>query len=48
MTFQVLCQDVAPDPSVAAMLTPSLLREKCKEDAHEIVSKHTTEKGLTF
>ncbi|XP_066256936.1 protein lin-9 homolog [Euwallacea similis] len=40
--MQGFCQEIAPDRSVAAMLTPSLLREKCKEEAREIVTKHTS------
>lgn len=34
------CQQIAPGPSLAAMLAPSLLREKCREEATMIVEKH--------
>lgn len=40
--FKVYCQEIAPEPSVAAMLAPSLLREKCREDAREIVTRHNS------
>ncbi|ENN79342.1 hypothetical protein HUJ04_009496 [Dendroctonus ponderosae] len=47
--MQACCQEIAPEASVAAMLTPSLLREKCKEEAKEIVARHNsvnmTDKG---
>ncbi|XP_057670530.1 protein lin-9 homolog [Diorhabda carinulata] len=38
--MQVYCQQIATEPSVAAMLTPSHLREKCREEAKDIVHKH--------
>lgn len=38
--MQTYCQQIAPEPSVAAMLTPSHLREKCREEAKDIVHKH--------
>ncbi|KAL1489531.1 hypothetical protein ABEB36_013487 [Hypothenemus hampei] len=41
--MQAFCQEIAPDPSIAAMLAPSLLREKCKEDARDIVIRHNSE-----
>lgn len=37
---QELCQEIAPEPSVAAMLAPSHLREKCRQEAEEMVSKN--------
>ena len=37
---QELCQEVAPEPSVAAMLAPSHLREKCRQEASDMVSKN--------
>ncbi|KAF5282033.1 hypothetical protein FQA39_LY00557 [Lamprigera yunnana] len=40
--IQVLCHEIAPEPSVAAMLAPSLLREKCREEACEIVQRNNT------
>lgn len=47
--MQVYCQEIAPEPSVAAMLAPSHLREKCHEEAADMVQKHnsaiTSEKG---
>ncbi|XP_072376091.1 protein lin-9 homolog [Diabrotica undecimpunctata] len=38
--MQIYCKQIAPEPSVAAMLTPSHLREKCREEAKDIVDKH--------
>ncbi|XP_011170709.2 protein lin-9 homolog isoform X2 [Solenopsis invicta] len=38
--IQELCQEMAPEPSVAAMLAPSHLREKCKQEAADMVAKH--------
>lgn len=38
--IQSFCQEIAPEPSVAAMLAPSYLREKCREEAVEIVQRH--------
>ncbi|CAH1996309.1 unnamed protein product [Acanthoscelides obtectus] len=38
--MQIYCQEIAPESSVAAMLAPSHLREKCREEASEIVNKH--------
>lgn len=38
--MQTYCQEIAPEPSVAAMLAPSYLREKCREEAADIVQRH--------
>ncbi|XP_047518089.1 protein lin-9 homolog [Pieris napi] len=38
--IQVYCQQIAPGPSLAAMLAPSHLREKCREEASELVQNH--------
>ncbi|CAH1160139.1 unnamed protein product [Phaedon cochleariae] len=40
--MQTYCQQIAPEPSVAAMLAPSHLREKCREEATEIVERHNS------
>jgi hypothetical protein len=40
--IQSHCQEIAPEPSVAAMLAPSHLREKCKEEATEIVQRQNS------
>lgn len=40
--FQIYCQEIAPEPSVAAMLAPSHLREKCREEASDIVDRHNS------
>lgn len=37
---QDMCLDMAPEPSVAAMLAPSHLREKCRQEASEMVAKN--------
>lgn len=37
---QELCQEIAPEPSVAAMLAPSHLREKCRQEAAEMVNRN--------
>lgn len=37
---QEMCVAIAPEPSVAAMLAPSHLREKCKQEAAEMVAKN--------
>lgn len=37
---QELCQEIAPEPSVAAMLAPSHLREKCRQEAADMVSRN--------
>ena len=37
---QELCQEIAPEPSVAAMLAPSHLREKCRQEASEMVARN--------
>lgn len=37
---QHFCQEIAPEPSIAAMLAPSHLRERCHEEAAEIVDRH--------
>lgn len=38
--IQVYCQQIAPGPSLAAMLAPSHLREKCLEEASALVEKN--------
>ncbi|KAL4714437.1 hypothetical protein ACJJTC_017732 [Scirpophaga incertulas] len=38
--IQVYCQEIAPGPSLAAMLAPSHLREKCYEEASSLVIKN--------
>ncbi|XP_043491597.1 protein lin-9 homolog isoform X1 [Polistes fuscatus] len=38
--IQELCQEIAPEPSVAAMLAPSHLREKCKQEAADMVARN--------
>lgn len=40
--IQGYCQEIAPEPSVAAMLAPSHLRERCHEEAVEIVERNNT------
>ncbi|KAK9872136.1 hypothetical protein WA026_016190 [Henosepilachna vigintioctopunctata] len=40
--MQNYCHEIAPEPSVAAMLVPSHLREKCREDAMELVQRHNS------
>ncbi|XP_074101588.1 protein lin-9 homolog isoform X1 [Cotesia typhae] len=44
---QELCQEIAPEPSIAAMLAPSHLRERCRQEAADMVSRHNimTDKG---
>lgn len=37
---QEMCVAIAPEPSVAAMLAPSHLREKCRQEAAEMVAKN--------
>lgn len=37
---QTYCQQIAPGPSLAAMLAPSHLREKCREEAAILVEKN--------
>lgn len=37
---QLYCQQIAPGPSLAAMLAPSRLREKCNDEAMLLVDKH--------
>ncbi|XP_015429095.1 PREDICTED: protein lin-9 homolog isoform X1 [Dufourea novaeangliae] len=37
---QELCQEMAPEPSVAAMLAPSHLREKCRQEAADMVTRN--------
>lgn len=37
--MQSYCQEIAPEPSVAAMLAPSHLRERCREEATEILER---------
>ncbi|XP_046395858.1 protein lin-9 homolog [Ischnura elegans] len=36
---QHYCQEVAPEPSLAAMLAPSRLRERCRDQASDIVQR---------
>lgn len=38
--IQEMCVAIAPEPSVAAMLAPSHLREKCRQEAAEMVTKN--------
>lgn len=38
--IQLYCQQIAPGPSLAAMLAPSHLREKCHEEASVLVEKN--------
>ncbi|XP_050362450.1 protein lin-9 homolog isoform X2 [Nymphalis io] len=38
--IQMYCQQIAPGPSLAAMLAPSHLREKCREEAAVLVEKN--------
>lgn len=38
--IQLYCQQIAPGPSLAAMLAPSHLREKCREEASILVEKN--------
>ncbi|XP_020285563.1 protein lin-9 homolog isoform X3 [Pseudomyrmex gracilis] len=38
--IQELCQEMAPEPSVAAMLAPSHLREKCRQEAADLVARN--------
>ncbi|KAI5634348.1 DIRP domain-containing protein [Phthorimaea operculella] len=38
--IQGYCQQIAPGPSLAAMLTPSYLRDKCLEEAKTLVEKN--------
>ncbi|XP_022901499.2 protein lin-9 homolog isoform X1 [Onthophagus taurus] len=38
--MQTYCQEIALEPSVAAMLAPSHLREKCRIEATEIVHRY--------
>ncbi|XP_053972621.1 protein lin-9 homolog isoform X2 [Hylaeus anthracinus] len=37
---QELCQEMAPEPSVAAMLAPSHLREKCRQEAADMITRN--------
>lgn len=37
---QYICHEIAPETSVAAMLAPSHLREKCRQEAAEMVAKN--------
>ncbi|KAJ8679313.1 hypothetical protein QAD02_015100 [Eretmocerus hayati] len=37
---QDMCQEIAPESSVAAMLAPSHLREKCRQEAADMVAKN--------
>lgn len=39
---QELCQEMAPEPSVAAMLAPSHLREKCRQEAADMIARHNS------
>ncbi|XP_014232313.1 protein lin-9 homolog isoform X2 [Trichogramma pretiosum] len=38
--IQDMCREIAPESSVAAMLAPSHLREKCRHEASEMVAKN--------
>ncbi|XP_013185769.1 protein lin-9 homolog [Amyelois transitella] len=38
--IQLYCQEIAPGPSLDAMLAPSHLREKCREEASVLVDKN--------
>lgn len=38
--IQSLCHEIAPEPSVAAMLAPSHLREKCREESLDMVHRN--------
>lgn len=38
--IQTFCHQIAPEPSVAAMLAPSHLREKCREEAIDVVHRN--------
>lgn len=38
--IQELCQEMAPEPSMAAMLAPSHLREKCRQEASDMVARN--------
>ncbi|XP_072942004.1 protein lin-9 homolog [Epargyreus clarus] len=38
--IQIYCQQIAPGPSLAAMLAPSHLREKCHEEASLLVERN--------
>ncbi|XP_008554655.1 protein lin-9 homolog isoform X2 [Microplitis demolitor] len=37
---QELCQEIAPEPSIAAMLAPSHLRERCRQEAADMVARN--------
>lgn len=37
---QDVCHEIAPESSVAAMLAPSHLREKCRQEAADMVAKN--------
>lgn len=39
-TMQALCFEIAPDPSTAALFTPSHLRDRSREDARQMLEKH--------
>ncbi|CAH2237204.1 protein lin-9 homolog [Pararge aegeria] len=41
--IQLYCQQIAPGPSLAAMLAPSHLREKCRDEATLLVEKNNNE-----
>jgi len=38
--IQELCQEMAPEPSMAAMLAPSHLREKCRQEGSDMVARN--------
>ncbi|KAJ9601187.1 hypothetical protein L9F63_000655 [Diploptera punctata] len=42
---QNYCQEIAPDPNIAAMLTPSHLRERSIEEAQGLILKHSSAMG---
>lgn len=39
---QGTCHEIAPEASITAMLTPSHLREKCRQEASDMVAKNHT------
>ncbi|XP_069674612.1 protein lin-9 homolog isoform X2 [Periplaneta americana] len=44
-SVQNYCQEIAPEPSIAAMLAPSHLRERSQQEARDLVLKHNTGTG---
>lgn len=41
-SVQNYCQEIAPEPSIAAMIAPSHLHERSQEEARDLVVKHNT------